>query len=544
MGVAKYIKDDKDAVKEVVYQSGMRIKPSYTPEDLEAIGFDYAQDLGEPGEYPFTRSLHPNGYRSRAWTTRQYTGFGTPEETNQRFQYMISHGQTGLNVAFDLPTQMGFDSDSPSALGEVGRVGMAVDSLRDFEIAFKDIPLDKIGSGLTINAVASIMLAMYQALAEKRGVPKDRISATPQNDILKEMIGRGAWIFPVEDAVRLVGDSIEYSMGELPRCNPVSICGYHIRESGATPAQEIACAFEIAKAYIADVTGRGIEVDAFVGRFSFNFNVFGNLWEQIAKFRAARKLWAKMLKEEYGVTDKKKLFLRGLFGGGGSGLTKAQPENNIMRSAFYALGAALSGAQTTALCSFDEAYTIPTPRAAILSLRTLEIIMEEVGLRDTVDPLAGSYFIETLTRQMEDKILEEMKAIQDVGGMVNAVSKGFIQRKVARQAYEYEKGLQEGEYIKVGFNKYTDDGQDQPDVDLHQYNEAWAEEQVERLKILRRERDKGAVKTALDALEQAARQKKNVMPSLVECCRVYATVGEMAGIFRNVFGEWQEPQLF
>jgi methylmalonyl-CoA mutase N-terminal domain/subunit len=544
MGVAKYIKDDKDAVKEVVYQSGMRIKPSYTPEDLEAIGFDYAQDLGEPGEYPFTRSLHPNGYRSRAWTTRQYTGFGTPEETNQRFQYMISHGQTGLNVAFDLPTQMGFDSDSPSALGEVGRVGMAVDSLRDFEIAFKDIPLDKIGSGLTINAVASIMLAMYQALAEKRGVPKDRISATPQNDILKEMIGRGAWIFPVEDAVRLVGDSIEYSMGELPRCNPVSICGYHIRESGATPAQEIACAFEIAKAYIADVAGRGIEVDAFVGRFSFNFNVFGNLWEQIAKFRAARKLWAKMLKEEYGVTDKKKLFLRGLFGGGGSGLTKAQPENNIMRSAFYALGAALSGAQTTALCSFDEAYTIPTPRAAILSLRTLEILMEEVGLRDTVDPLAGSYFIETLTRQMEDKILEEMKVIQDVGGMVNAVSKGFIQRKVARQAYEYEKGLQEGEYIKVGFNKYTDDGQDQPDVDLHQYNEAWAEEQVERLKILRRERDKGAVKTALDALEQAARQKKNVMPPLVECCRIYATVGEMAGVFRNVFGEWQEPQLF
>lgn len=544
MGVAKYIKDEKDAVKEVVYQSGMRIKPTYTPEDLEAIGFDYAQDLGEPGEYPFTRSLHPKGYRSRAWTTRQYTGFGTPEETNQRFQYMISHGQTGLNVAFDLPTQMGFDSDSPSALGEVGRVGMAVDSLRDFEIAFKDIPLDKIGSGLTINAVASIMLAMYQALSEKRGVPIDRISATPQNDILKEMIGRGAWIFPVEDAVRLVGDSIEYSMGELPRCNPVSICGYHIRESGATPAQEIACAFEIARAYIADVTGRGIAADDFVGRFSFNFNVFGNLWEQIAKFRAARKLWAKMLKEEYGVTDKKKLFLRGLFGGGGSGLTKAQPENNIMRSAFYALGAALSGAQTTALCSFDEAYTIPTPRAAILSLRTLEILMEEVGLRDTVDPLAGSYFIETLTRQMEEKILEEMKAIQDVGGMVNAVSKGFIQRKVARQAYEYEKGLQEGEYVKVGYNKYTDDGQDQPDVDLHQYNEAWAEEQVKRLKILRRERDKDAVKAALDVLEQAARQKKNVMPPLVECCRVYATVGEMAGVFRNVFGEWQEPQLF
>jgi len=544
MGVAKYIKDEKDAVKEVIYQSGMRVKPVYTPEDLEEVGFSYEEDLGEPGEYPFTRSLHPQGYRSRAWTTRQYTGFGTPEETNKRFKYMISHGQTGLNVAFDLPTQMGYDSDSPSALGEVGRVGMAVDSLRDFEIAFKDIPLDRIGSGLTINAVASIMLAMYQALAEKRSYPKERISATPQNDILKEMIGRGAWIFPVEDAVRLVGDSIEYSMAELPRCNPVSICGYHIRESGATPAQEIACAFGIARAYIADVSDRGIDPDAFVGRFSFNFNVFGNLWEQIAKFRAARKLWAKMLKEDYGVTDKKKLFLRGLFGGGGSGLTKAQPENNIMRSAFYALGAALSGAQTTALCSFDEAYTIPTPRAALLSLRTLEILMEEVGLRDTVDPLAGSYFIETLTRQMEDKILEEMKEIQDVGGMVSAVSKGYIQRKVARQAYEFEKGLQEGEYIKVGFNKYADEGEDQPDVDLHQYNEAWADEQVARLRSLRRERDINAVKTALKALEQAAQQKQNVMPHLVECCRAYATVGEMAGVFREVFGEWQEPQLF
>jgi len=544
MGVAKYIKDEKDGVKEVIYQSGMRVKPVYTPDDLEDVGFSYEQDLGEPGEYPFTRSLHPQGYRSRAWTTRQYTGFGTPAETNKRFKYMISHGQTGLNVAFDLPTQMGYDSDSPSALGEVGRVGMAVDSLRDFEIAFKDIPLDKIGSGLTINAVASIMLAMYQALAEKRGYPKDTISATPQNDILKEMIGRGAWIFPVEDAVRLVGDSIEYSMAELPRCNPVSICGYHIRESGATPAQEIACAFEIARAYIADVSERGIEPDDFVGRFSFNFNVFGNLWEQIAKFRAARKLWAKMLKKDYGVTDKKKLFLRGLFGGGGSGLTKAQPENNIMRSAFYALGAALSGAQTTALCSFDEAYTIPTPRAALLSLRTLEILMEEVGLRDTVDPLAGSYFIETLTCQMEEKILEEMKEIQDVGGMVAAVSKGYIQRKVARQAYEYEKGLQEGEYTKVGFNKYADDGEDQPDVDLHQYNEAWADEQVERLSALRQERDGKAVNTALEALEQAARKKQNIMPHLVECCRAYATVGEMAGVFREVFGEWQEPQLF
>jgi methylmalonyl-CoA mutase N-terminal domain/subunit len=544
MGVAKYIKNEKDAIEEVIYQSGIRVKPVYTPQDLDEVGFDYEKDLGDPGQYPFTRSLHPQGYRSRAWTTRQYTGFGTPQETNQRFKMMISHGQTGLNVAFDLPTQMGYDSDDPKAVGEVGRVGMAVDSLRDFEIAFAGIPLDRIGSGLTINAVASITLAMYQAAAEKFGYPKEKISATPQNDILKEMIGRGAWIYPVEEAVRLVGDSIEYAVKELPRCNPVSICGYHIRESGATPAQEIACAFEIAKAYMDNVIKRGIQAEDFVGRFSFNFNVFGNLWEQIAKFRAARKLWAKMLREEYGVADKKNLFLRGLFGGGGSGLTKDQPENNIMRGAFYALGAALSGAQTTALCSFDEAYTIPTPRAALLSLRTLEILMDEVGLRDTVDPLAGSYFIETLTKKMEEKILEEMTQIQEIGGMVHAVSTGFIQRKVARQAYEYEKGVQNGEYIKVGVNKYVDEVEDQTDVELHEYNEEWVDQQLASLKELRRTRHNREVTRTLNELEKGTRAGKNVMPLLVECCRAYATVGEMAGVFRDLFGEWEEPSLF
>ncbi len=544
MGVAKYVKDQKDAIQEVVYQSGIRVRPSYSPADLEEIGFDYASDLGDPGEYPFTRSLHPLGYRSRAWTTRQYTGFGTPEETNQRFKLMISHGQTGLNVAFDLPTQMGYDSDDARAEGEVGRVGMAVDSLRDFEVAFQGIPLDRIGSGLTINAVATIMLAMYQAVAEKFGYPKEKISATPQNDILKEMIGRGAWIFPVDPAVRLVGDAVEYAVKTLPRCNPVSICGYHIRESGATPAQEIAYAFEIARAYIDEVQGRGLKAEEFVGRFSFNLNVFGNLWEQVAKFRAARKLWARMLREQYGVADKKNLFLRGLFGGGGSGLTKAQPENNIVRGAFYALAAALSGAQTTALCSYDEAYTIPTPRAALLSLRTLEIIMEEVGLRDTVDPLAGSYFIETLTKQMEGKILEEMKEVQEAGGMRHAVATGHIQRRVSHQAYAFEKGVQNGEFVKVGVNKYADTVEDQPDVELHAYDESWAQKQVEGLKELRRTRDNRDVRRTLKELEHAARSSKNVMPFLVECCRAYATVGEMAGVFRQVFGEWEEPSVF
>jgi methylmalonyl-CoA mutase N-terminal domain/subunit len=542
MGVARYIRDQKDAIKEVIYQSGIKVKPVYGPKDLEEVGFDYEKDLGDPGEYPFTRGIHPLGYRSRAWITRQYTGFGTPEETNQRFKLMISQGQTGLNVAFDLPTQMGLDSDDPRAEGEVGRVGMAVDSLRDFEIAFRDIDLERIGTGLTINAIATVMLAMYQAVAEKFGYSKEKISATPQNDILKEMIGRGAWIFPVEPAVRLVGDCIAYSVKELPACNPVSVCGYHIRESGATPVQEIAYAFQIANAYIQELVNRGMHPDEFVGRFSFNFNVFGNLWEQVAKFRAARKLWAWNLRERWGVKEKKNLFLRGLFGGGGSGLTKEQPENNIIRGAFYALAAALSGAQTTALCSFDEAYTIPTPRAALLSLRTLQIIMEEVGLRDTVDPLAGSYFIETITKQMEDKILEEMAKIDALGGMVHAVASGYVQREVARQAYEFEKGVQSGEITIVGVNKYVEG--ETPEVELHEYDEQWAEKQIASLREVRRQRNNREVLRLLKELESTARAGENVMPVLVECCKAYATVGEMTGVFREVFGEWQEPSIF
>jgi methylmalonyl-CoA mutase N-terminal domain/subunit len=542
MGVAKYQKDKKDGIQEVFLQSGIKVKPVYTPEDLEAAGFQYERDLADPGTYPFTRGIHPLGYRSRAWTTRQYTGFGTPAETNERFKLMINHGQTGLNVAFDLPTQMGLDSDDPLAEGEVGRVGMAVDSLRDFEGAFKDIQLDKIGVGLTINAVASIMLAMFQALGEKCGYTKDQISATPQNDILKEMIGRGAWIFPIEPAVALIGDTIEYSMNELPKCNPVSVCGYHIRESGATPAQEIAYAILIANAYIDEVVRRGYAAEDFVGRFSFNFNIFGNLWEQVAKFRAARKLWAQNLKEKYDVKKDKNMYLRGLFGGGGYGLTKAQPENNIIRGAYYALAAALGGAQTTALCSFDEAYTIPTERAALLSLRTLEILMEEVGLRDTVDPLAGSYFIETLTKQMEDKILEEMKEIEKIGGVVRAVAQGYIQSKVSRQAYEFEKAVQEGELIKVGVNKYVEG--EEEDVALHDYREELAEEKIKDLQTLRRERLSAEVSRTLRELEQAVREKKNVMPFLVDCCRAYCTVGEMTRVFKEAYGEFEEPSIF
>jgi len=542
MGVAKYTKNEKGAITDVVLQSGIHLKPSYGPEDLERVGFSYEKDLADPGAYPFTRAIHPQGYRSRAWTTRQYTGFGTPHETNERFQLMIAHGQTGLNVAFDLPTQMGYDSDDPMAEGEVGRVGMAVDSLRDFEIAFKNTDLAKIGSGLTINAVASIMLAMYQAVAEKYGYSPKVISATPQNDILKEMIGRGAWIFPVEPAVKLIGDTIEYSMKVMPKTNPVSVCGYHIRESGATPAQEIAYAIMIANAYIDNVLARGYDVDDFVGRFSFNLNVFGNIWEQVAKFRAGRKLWARNLKEKYGVKKESNMYLRGLFGGGGFGLTKAQPENNIMRGAYYALSAALGGAQTIALCSYDEAYTIPTPESAIISLRTLQLLMDEMGLRDTVDPLAGSYFIETLTKEMEAKIEEEMARIDQVGGIVEAVSTGYVQKLVSRQAYEFEKGVQSGELLKVGVNIHAEG--ESKDVELHQYDTATAEKQIAELKSVKRERSERETARTLQVLEKAAKAGENVMPALVDCCKAYATVGEMTGIFRDVYGEFEEPGLF
>jgi len=542
MGVAKYIKEEKDRIKDVILQSGIHIKPLYTGDDLTDIGFDYTKDLANPGEYPFTRGIHKLGFRSRAWTTRQYSGFGTPKETNERWKLLISQGQTGLNVAFDLPTQMGYDSDDPMAEGEVGRVGMAVDSLRDFEIAFKDIALDKIGSGLTINAVASIMVAMYQAVAEKSGFSKQQISATPQNDILKEIVGRGAWIFPVEPAVRLIGDVIEYAVKEMPRANPVSVCGYHIREAGATPVQEIAYAIQIANAYIDNVLERGYDIDDFVGRFSFNLDVFGNLWEQVAKFRAARKLWAKNIKERYGAKNDKSMFLRGIFGGGGGGLTKEEPENNIVRSAYYALAAALSGAQTMALCSYDEAYTIPTAHSALISLRTLQLLMDEVGLRDTVDPLAGSYFIETLTKQMEEKIVEEMVKIDKMGGMVKAISSGYIQKEVARQAYEFEKGVQSGELIKIGANKYT--GGEEGKVELHEYTDESAVEQIKNLKELKRARNNKDVTRTLKALEKATKDKVNVMPYLVDCCKAYATVGEMTDVYRDIFGEFVEPSIF
>lgn len=536
-----YYVREGDEIKEVILESGIKVKPVYTPEDIKDL--DYARDLGNPGEFPYTRGIHPEMYRKQPWTIRQYAGFGTPKETNERFKFLIANGQTGLNVAFDLPTQLGLDSDDPRAEGEVGRVGMAVDTLRDFEIAFEGIRLDRIGTSLTINAIASIMLAMYQAVAEKFGYPLDRISATPQNDILKEMIGRGMWIFPVEPSIRLIGDTIEYSCKVLPRTYPVSVCGYHIRESGANPVQEIAYAFEIAITYIEHVLERGLNIDDFVGRISFNLDIFGNFFEQIAKFRAARRLWARIIKERYGAKNPRSMQFRMLAGGGGGGLTKQQPLNNIVRSAYYALISALSGTQTQALCCYDEAYTIPSPQASLISLMINHILLEEMGLRDTADPLGGSYYVEALTNEMEKRIREEMQRIEDLGGMAYAVETGYVQREIARQAYLQEKALQEGKIIKVGVNKYVVE-EEEPNIQLHEYNPQVADEQIARLKEVKRERDSRAVIQTLRDLEAAARAKKNVMPYLVEAVKAYATVGEMTAVLKEVYGEFKEPSIF
>ncbi len=541
MVAATYMKNDRGEIEEVILESGVKVKSVYGPEDL--VDFNYDTDLGNPGEFPFTRGIHPGMYRARPWTMRQYSGFGTPYETNERFKFLIAHGQTGLNVAFDLPTQLGLDSDDPLAEGEVGRVGMAVDTLRDFEIAFAEIPLDRIGTGLTINAVASIILAMYQATAQTYGFPLDRVSATPQNDILKEMVGRGNWIFPVGPSIRLIGDTIEYSAKVMPRTNPVSVCGYHIRESGCTPAQEIAYAFEIAMTYIDHVLRRGMDIDEFAPRISFNLDIFGNIFEQIAKFRAARRLWATLLKERYRSRNPRSMWLRGLFGGGGGGLTKQQPLNNIVRGACYALISALSGTQTMALCSYDEAYTIPTPQAAILSLRTMQILLEEMGLRDTVDPLGGSYYVESLTNQMERRITEEMEEVEKMGGMAHAVEMGYIQKEVAKQAYIYEKALQEGRINKVGVNIYEEEEAEE-EVQLHEYNPAAAETQIDSLNEVRRRRDKRKVARSLRDLERAAKKGENVMPFLLESVKAYATLGEMTRVLKGVYGEFKEPSIF
>jgi methylmalonyl-CoA mutase N-terminal domain/subunit len=532
---------DKDALKPVVNESGIEVKPLYTAADVEATGGTGM--IGQPGEFPFTRGIHPLMYRKRPWTMRQYTGFGSPAETNERFKYLIANGQTGLNVAFDLPTQIGLDSDDPLAEGEVGRVGMAVDTLADFEVAFEGIDLEAITVSLTINGAAAILIAMYLAMAEKRGYDLARLRGTAQNDILKEFIGRGTWVFPVEPSLKLVGDTIEYCAKAAPKYTPVSVCGYHIRESGATPAQEIAYAFCIAKAYADDAIRRGLAVDEFAGRLSYNFNIFGNIFEQVAKFRAARSLWAKIMKEQYGARDPASMLMRMIAGGGGGGLTFEQPELNIVRGAYYALISALAGAQTMALCCYDEAYTIPSEYAQRISLRTMQLLIEEMGLCDTVDPLAGSYYVETLTNQMRQKIETIMADVEARGGIVRLIAEGRIQAEVSAQAYAMQKAIEAGEFRKVGVNCYRI-AEDEHEVALHPYRDEAARAQTASLEGVRARRDGAAVRAALARVTADARAGTNLMPAIVAAVKAYASVGEITNVLVGVYGRYREPIRF
>lgn len=534
-------KRDQD-LRDVVWESGIEIAPVYEQRDVEASRGP-GMEIGRPGEPPFTRGIHPHMYRKRPWTMRQYSGFGTPADTHERFLYLIANGQTGLNVAFDLPTQCGLDSDDSMAEGEVGRVGMAVDTLADMEEAFRDIDLNRITVSLTINGAAVPIMAMYFAMARKRGYELSDLRGTAQNDILKEFIGRGTWIFPVEPSMKLVADTMELCARQVPHYSPVSVCGYHIRESGATPAQEMAYGLSIACAYLERAIERGLDVDAVARGITFNFNIHGNLWEQVAKFRAGRRLWAKLVRDRFGAKDPHSCRLRMIAGGGGGGLTIEQPENNIARGAYYALASALGGTQTMALCSYDEAYTIPSEHAAKISLRTMQILMHEVGLCDTVDPLAGSYFVETTTNQMEQQVVEIMEQLRAEGGIVRAVEEGRVQADVNRQAYERERRIAEGEDLKVGVNCFREQ-EEQREVELHPYRESEARAQVERLQSIRAERDQRAVDGALERLGTVARAGDNVMPAVMDAVEVYATVGEVSSVLREVYGTYHEPIRF
>jgi methylmalonyl-CoA mutase N-terminal domain/subunit len=525
-------------------ESGLEIKPVYTAADVAASRAAGPGDgIGLPGEYPFTRGIHPLMYRKQPWTMRQYTGFGNAEDTNRRFKYLIATGNTGLNVAFDLPTQCGLDSDDKMALGEVGRVGMAIDTLKDMEVAFDGIDIEKITVSLTINGSAAILIAMYLAMAEKRGFDLKKLRGTAQNDILKEFVGRGTWIFPVEPSIRLVADTIEYCARAAPLYSPVSVCGYHIRESGANPAEEMAYAFAIAKAYIDLVLRRGLKIDEFAYRLSFNFNIFGQLFEQVCKFRAGRRHWAKIVKEDYGANDPRSMWLRMIAGGGGSGLTIEQPENNIVRGAYYALISALSGAQTVALCCYDEAYTIPSEYAQRVSLRTMQILVEEMGLTETVDPLAGSYYVETMTNEMEREIARIMADVERRGGIVSMIANGELQAHVSREAYLRQQRLESGEIRKVGVNCHRVE-EEAPKVEMHPFRTEDAERQVRRLDGVRASRDAGDVAAALAAVSEAARGQHNMMPAIVDAVKAYATVGEITRALESVFGRYQEPTKF
>ncbi|MBP8613298.1 MAG: methylmalonyl-CoA mutase family protein [Firmicutes bacterium] len=536
--LAKVLKRYPERQEEFRTDSGIPVQRVYTPQDLKE--WDYLTKLGFPGEYPFTRGVQPTMYRGRLWTMRQYAGFGTARETNERFRFLLEQGQTGLSVAFDLPTQMGYDSDHPLAEGEVGRVGVAIDSLEDMEVVFDGIPLDKVSTSMTINAPAAILLAMYQVVAEKQGVEPVKLQGTVQNDILKEYIARGTYIFPPGPSMRLVTDIFEYCSQSIPSWNTISISGYHIREAGSTAAQEIAFTLADGIAYVQAAIDKGLDVDEFAGRLSFFFNSHMNFFEEIAKFRAARRLWARIMKERFGAKNPKSMMLRFHTQTAGSSLTAQQPDNNIVRTAMEALAAVLGGTQSLHTNSKDEALALPSEDSVRTAIRTQQVIAYETGVADTIDPLAGSYFIEKLTDELERLAAEYIQKIDDMGGAVKAIENGFMQREIQDSAYRYQKAVESKERLVVGVNCFeVEEGQPK---NLLKVDPAIGESQKERLSDLKARRDGLAVANALEAVEKAAKGDDNLVPPIVQAVKVYATIGEICDVLRGVFGMYRPSQ--
>jgi methylmalonyl-CoA mutase N-terminal domain/subunit len=519
--------------------SSQPVERLYTPLDIADL--DYERDLGFPGEYPFTRGVQPTMYRGRFWTMRQYAGFGTAEESNQKFRYLLSQGQTGLSVAFDLPSQLGYDSDDPMAIAEVGQVGVAIDSLYDMETLFDGIPLDKVSTSMTINAPAAVMLAMYVVAGEKQGVAPEKLNGTVQNDVLKEYVARGTYIFPPGPSVRLAADIMAYCAKHVPQWNTISVSGYHIRDAGSTAAQEIGFAFANARTYIEAALERGLAIDEFAPRISWIFNTHNNFFEEVAKYRALRRLWARMLKERYGAKDPRSMMLRTHTQTGGSTLMAQQPENNIVRAAIQSLAAVVGGVQSIALSCFDEALALPTDDAQRIALRTQQIIAHETGVTDTIDPMAGSYFVEHLTNELERQAQEYLDRIDAMGGSVAAIETGWMQNQIAEASWKYQQEVDEKREIVVGVNDYAEGAEQRPSI--FSVDKRLVEHQLKRLARHRTERDQAQVTAALEGLKTAARGTDNLMPPIIEAVRAYATLGEICGAMREVFGEYQAPTV-
>ncbi|MBC8276071.1 MAG: methylmalonyl-CoA mutase family protein [Chloroflexi bacterium] len=520
--------------------SGIDISPVYTPEDMP--DFDYSAALGYPGEYPFTRGIQPNMYRGRLWTMRQYAGFGTAEESNKRYRYLLEQGQTGLSIAFQLPTQIGYDSDHPLAKGEVGKVGVAIDTLEDMEILFKGISLDKVSTSMTINSTAPILLAMYIALAKKKGVDPAKLDGTIQNDILKEYIARGTHIFPPRPSMRLTTDIFAYCSQHVPRWNTISISGYHIREAGSTAAQEIAFTLANGIAYVQAAIAAGLDVDEFAGRLSFFFNAHNNLFEEVAKFRAARCLWSKIISQRFEAKDPRSTMLRFHTQTAGCTLTAQQPYNNIVRVAIQALAATLGGTQSLHTNSFDEAYATPSKEAVTIALRTQQLLAYETGIGDVVDPLGGSYLIEYLTEALERQAGEYIDKIDKLGGAVAAIEQGFQQREIQESSYHQQKNIEENKATVVGVNKFVSSS---PEIsELLRVNPELERKQRERLAKVKKNRDNGKVTKVLKNLEEVARGRDNTMPVFIDCVEAYASIGEICDVLRKVFGTQREYLVF